>query len=158
MLLASRWKSWSTTFPTIEDQNSKKLHILLSVTVHSQWTCHCKASFIEGKECSIKQQVNKNPYHTIVCKSIYCKDLHTQQKLMDTTKPQKTYCVWGLAGVRMWVGAIKGTVVVRIFLWRITGPWKQKEGMIIRQCEIWKCWVSFNKIYQSSKKTERMHW
>lgn len=38
-----------------------------------------------------------------------------------------TYCVWGL---RMWVGAMKGTVVVRIFLWRITGPCNktQDEG------------------------------
>lgn len=38
-----------------------------------------------------------------------------------------THCVWGLAGVRMWVGALNGTVVVGIFLWRKTGPCKETQ-------------------------------
>lgn len=51
---------------------------------------------------------------------------------------EATYCVWGFAGIWMWVGALKGTVVVRIFMRRITGP-----------CNTWS-WLNTN-IYIASR-------
>lgn len=71
--------------------------------------------------------------------SITCQLWH--QKTAETTRADRaqkksrrkkkdsvdTYCVWGLAGVRMWVGALNGTVVVGIFLWRKTGPCKETQ-------------------------------
>lgn len=80
-------------------------------------------------ENSMKQEVHVTCFRKND-ESVACMNGVTQGWIPVTN----THCIrsfaWIIAGIRrVWIWTMKSTMVMWIFLWRVTGPWRKKERL-----------------------------